>query len=96
MFDPQIAGLSRIIPALDGQLLEHFQRWVLRGMYLRCTACGIEQKASEGNRPFSHDISCVRFSVRDHPWHELACILHWVPDHNAVEVSHAHSKLTDL
>lgn len=96
MLDSQMAGVGRIMPALDRQILEHSRRWILSGMYLRCTACGIGQTASEGNRPFSHDISCVRFSARDYPWQELACILHWVPDQNAMEVSPVRSKFSDM
>ena len=96
MFDPPSPGLGRTIPALDRQILAHSRRWLLSGMYLRCTACGTEQKASESNRPFVHDITCMRFTVRDYPWHELACILHWVPSQNAVEVDHDNSKLADI
>ena len=74
------------LPALDRQVLEHSQYWLLSGIYMCCTACGVGQKASEGNQRFVHDSSCPRFTGRHYPWHDLACILHWVPSQNAVKV----------
>ncbi|EXF96621.1 hypothetical protein HK44_016030 [Pseudomonas fluorescens HK44] len=73
--EPQSAAQSRALPALDRQVLEHSRRWVLSGIYLRCTICGAGQAASESNRPFVHDSGCACTSVRDYPWHDLACIL---------------------
>lgn len=74
------------LPALDRQVLEYSRHWVLSRMYMCCTACGVGQKASEGNQRFVHDSSCPRFTGRHHPWQDLACILHWVPSENAVAV----------
>lgn len=75
---------SKNLSALDRQVLEHSQHWLLTGIYLRCTACGAGQAASECNRLFVHEFSCSRAASRHHPWHELACILHWVPSQNLI------------
>ena len=77
---------STNLSALDRQVLDHSQHWLLTGIYLRCTACGAGQAASEGNRMFVHELSCPRAAGRHRPWHELACILHEVPGRNLVLV----------
>lgn len=76
------AGLQ----TLDYQVLEHSHRWQLVGIYLRCTACGAGQKASDGNMPFVHEITCFHAARHHYPWQDLACILHWVPSQNIVAV----------
>ncbi len=82
MIEQPMVGL----PTLDQHVLEHSRQWLLTGIYLRCTACGAGQKASEGNLPFVHDLNCSRSGIGHHPWHNLACILHWVPGQNSVAV----------
>lgn len=88
MPDPsrQLTLQSSDLPALDRQVLEHSRHWLLTGISLRCTACGAGQTASEANHVFVHQSHCPRAVGRDHPWHELACILHWVPSQNLVLV----------
>lgn len=82
MTEQLIEGLS----TLDQHVLEHSRHWLLTGIYLRCTACGAGQKASEGNLPFVHDLNCSRAGTCHHPWHNLAYILHWVPGQYSVAV----------
>lgn len=74
------------LPALDRQMLKHAQHWRLDGIYFGCTACGGKQAASLGDQLFVHDIDCLRCGFIDYPWHELACILHWVPSEDVVYI----------
>lgn len=82
----QSTALTADLPALDKQMLEHSQHWVLSGMHMYCIDCKIGQKASEGNQLFVHDSCCLRFAEKHYPWQDLACILHWVPSQNVVKM----------
>ncbi|PSS56316.1 hypothetical protein C6382_14600 [Pseudomonas sp. BBP2017] len=71
---------------LDNQLLMFARHWYLSGAYLRCTSCNTGQKASEANLAFLHENTCRRADSQHYPWHELACILHWVPSEDVVYI----------
>ena len=71
---------------LDIQVLKFSRHWHLSGVYLRCTTCGSGQKASDANLPFLHENSCLRADLQHYPWHDLACILHWVPSEDVVYI----------
>jgi len=69
------------VPAqrLDRQILAHSRRWHTVGLFMRCTACGHSQKASESARPFPHDPACQANAGEEFPWQELAAILRHLP-----------------
>lgn len=71
---------------LDNQLSMFSRRWYLSGAYLRCTTCNAGQKASDANLQFLHGNTCLRVDPQHCPWHDLACILHWVPSENVVYI----------
>lgn len=71
---------------LDSQVLKFSRHWHLSGVYLRCMVCGNGQKASDANLPFIHEDSCRRADPQHYPWHDLACILQWVPSEDVVYI----------
>ncbi|WP_055137530.1 hypothetical protein [Pseudomonas corrugata] len=56
------------------------RRWLLEGVRVRCLVCQAEQDAQDAGAPFSHLSQCVvHGEFAQHPWRDLAELLHDLP-----------------